>query len=133
LRQKTYGNTSREKSAAQSVLIDDSFSTPVSLVCGVSQGSVLRPILFSIYLHNIGSVLEKHGLKFALFADDLQAVATETAQNIHLALEKIQRAACELRTWLACRKLKMNELKTEILVIGNKKLINQGMLPTCQC
>jgi hypothetical protein len=121
LRQKTYGNTSREKSAAQSVLIDDSFSTPVSLVCGVSQGSVLRPILFSIYLHNIGSVLEKHGLKFALFADDLQAVATETAQNIHLALEKIQRAACELRTWLACRKLKMNELKTEILVIGNKK------------
>ena len=45
-------------------------SSPISLDIGVPQGSLLGPLLFTLYLQPIGNIIRDHGLTFDHYADD---------------------------------------------------------------
>ena len=53
------------------VEINGSLSEPKDIQTGVPQGSPLSPLLFSLFINDIGKCLEKYDIYFALFADDL--------------------------------------------------------------
>ena len=55
----------------QFVLYRNSSSSSRPTQCGVPQGSVLGPILFSIYLIGIRDVITSHNIQSVLYADDL--------------------------------------------------------------
>ncbi len=55
-----------------SVSLGESVSSSVPLPCGVPQGSILGPILFSIYMLLLGSILRKYGISLHCYADDTQ-------------------------------------------------------------
>ena len=56
----------------QSVVIDGESSERHVLRYGVPQGSVLGPILFTVYTLPIGDIIRRHGIPFHFFADDEQ-------------------------------------------------------------
>ena len=51
----------------QRVVVDDTCSSPCSVTSGVSQGSVLGPVLFLIYINDITANIQS---QLTLFADD---------------------------------------------------------------
>ena len=103
----------------QSVLINSVKSKTVPLSCGVPQGSVLGPILFTIYLLPLGDIIRKHGLKFHMYADDWQ-LYTSFRMSTNEAVSSMQMAIGDIRAWYAANTLKMNDDETEMLVIGSK-------------
>ena len=100
------------------VQIGDEFSDSRPLTRGVPQGSVLGPVLFSVYTADLSAVLERHGVKFKLFADDTQFYLSLT--NIRDVEDQLSAVLLEIRQWMKLRHLKLNEDKTECLFVGRK-------------
>ena len=101
------------------MLINSVKSKTVPSSCGVPQESFLGPILFTIYLWTLGDIIRKHGLKFHMYADDCQ-LYTSFRMSTNEAVPSMQMAIGDIRAWYAANTLKLNDDKTEMLVIGSK-------------
>ena len=93
------------------VLIAGKQSKPHKLTCGVPQGSALGPLLFTIYMTPLASLLKLHGMTYHLYADDTQlfqefSLTDNTSPEI--AVRKIERCVTNIR-----QRMKTNMLEAE--------------------
>ena len=110
------------RSRSQSVFINGCKSSEITLTCGVPQGSILGPILFTIYTSPLGDIIRKYNLSYHLYADDCQLYLSfkPYAANEAIAYSTLKHAVDEIKNWMWQNKLKLNEDKTEFLIIGRK-------------
>lgn len=78
---------------------------------GISQGSVISPLLANIYLHQFDLEITKKGYHLIRYADDF--IILEQTQ------EMIARALSDITTILQTLKLKLNEKKTRLIHAEN--------------
>ena len=105
----------------QCVSVDNILSDVSSLEFGVPQGSVLGPIAFCIYTLPLCTILRHHKLQYHIYADDTQIYFSFNILDSASSLLKIESCISDIRSWMIKNKLKINDSKTEFLVISSPK------------
>ena len=101
----------------QVIRIGDATSQPTHLPCGVPQGSVLGPLLFNIYCHDLGSVFVKHGVHYHMYADDTQLYVEVPRDQPERATDSLSCVIKDVKEWMTLNKLTLNCSKTEVIAI----------------
>jgi hypothetical protein len=83
-------------------------STTKEIEHGVPQGTILGPILFSLYINDLP--LNIMGSKIVLFADDTNILVSD--ENINNLQYKLNNVMTELQTWFTLNSLVVNTEKT---------------------
>ena len=101
----------------QCVCSGDSYSSLLPVPHGVPQGSVLGPFLFSVYVNDFPSILQK--CETHMYADDIQLVFPCEANNIQFSVNTINQELRSISQWAKQNRLKINPSKFKYMIIHN--------------
>ena len=99
----------------QSVLVKGEKSAPVSVMSGVPQGTVLGPLMFLIYINDIGLSIKSC---IRLFADDTLFYATVSSKD---DANTLQQDLDSLVTWTTSWQMSLNPDKCKTLNVYRSK------------
>ena len=94
--------------------IADTISDPLPLRYGVPQGSVLGPLLFSLYTRRLSTILDDLGLSHHTYADDTQIYCSFQDGEVQEVKERITSALSTVKSWMASISASSQSLKDKL-------------------
>ena len=92
------------------------------------QGSCLGPLLFTIYSSKLFQVIKDHLPVAHAYADDTQLYLSfkpNSSSSQSEAIERMELCIKAIRAWMITDKLKLNDDKTEFLIIGTRQQLSK--------
>ncbi len=90
-----------------------------SMTCGVPQGSILAPLLFSLYMLPLSQIMRKNQIAYHSYADDTQ-IYLALSPNDYSPIDSLCQCIDEINSWMCQNFLQLNKEKTEVIAFGNK-------------
>jgi hypothetical protein len=103
------------------VSVEGKLSSHRKVAARVPQGSVLAPVLYSLYINDASAV---PGIYLALFADNTCIYATE--KHKRRVLNKLQHGLTAVRSWCQRWNIKINEGKTQAICLSRRRRMPGG-------
>ena len=113
--------TSYLSNQCQQVKIQDHISAAVYIYFGVPQGSVLGPVLFTLYTAPLSQIIARHDVEQNIDADDTHIYISLSGSEALESLTDLKSCVTDVFGWMTNSKLKLNPSKTEFIIIGSKK------------
>lgn len=107
----------------QCVKSQSSLSEYLTVIAGVPQGSVLGPLLFSLFVNSITAVFKN--CSFHMYADDLQLYLSTFVENFNEALELVNSDLQSLLEWTSMFGILPNPKKFQAITIGSSVLLSR--------
>ena len=106
---------------SQKVVTDDLESDPMTLTQGMPQGSVLGPILYTLFMSPLEDMCRSHGILYHRYADDTQNYHTfspNTPGDEESCINTFNCCTNDIRIWMRTNFLKLNDDKMEFIIMG---------------
>ena len=100
----------------------------VPLKSSILQGSILGPILFTIYTVPIGDICRRHQVEFHLYANDTQiylSFSCSIPNSKHDCATRIKKCIDEISIWMTQNLLKLNSDKMEFILFGTQQQLSK--------
>ena len=105
----------------QAVRINSTLSEKLPVVSGVPQGSILGPLLFSIYVNDLPSAAKKCSSES--YVDDTKLLLSFRINDSNTALTDLNEDLIRMRNWCFDNLLLLNPDKTKLMVYGSRQML----------
>ena len=105
---------------SQTVIVGSVSHGPLSINCGVPQGSVVGPSGFTEYTEEIAETISNFSISSHQSADDTALLSHIPLADISTSRVSIEHCLLAVRNWFRSRRLQLNADKTELIWFGSK-------------
>ena len=113
----------------QKVFVAGHYSPEGSVKVEVPQGSVLGPLLFSIYINDLPLSISSTEVDCDMFADDSSLPAS--GNNTAAINFKLHPSIQEVSEWCSANAVFLNPEKTKSMVVATHQKLRRGIPPLC--
>ena len=101
----------------QKCFVNVSLSHSQPLTCGIPQGTILRLLLFILYINDLPNCLVNSNPR--IYADD-----TFASNDVAYVEENMNDDLTKITVFLSANKITLNKSKTEFMLIGSRQRLN---------
>jgi hypothetical protein len=105
---------------SQVVSVNKVLGTSRAISSGVSQGSILGTLLFTLFINDIGKIISSHGVKCHCCIHDIQLSMSSSPRDIPVNIAKLESCIGVIISFLSDRPLPINGSKSELILLGYK-------------
>ena len=110
---------------SQAVFLESKNSNFLPVTRGVPQGSILGPLLFSVYINDLPSSLTTSNVH--MYADDVQIFSSCNTNNLLECISNLNRDLDAVNKWALNNGLCLNPKKSKCIVIAKRNVETQNL------
>ena len=104
----------------QCTRIGTSLSDPLTITHGVPQGSILGPMLFTLYLPTVAKFRNIES-----YVDDNKIYLSYASKDIHSCMQRVAKDLESIAGWCCANHLLINPDKTKLVLFGTRQLVSK--------